>query len=144
MSEHDSWENDSLDEELTEAEYAELRRTTRAQDRAILLKCALREYDEKCMSRIKSILRNMYQNGVNLSLVDKYCMKNIEERRNYEIIADNISMIQRHTNKTNATSTATATALAFTTARGVQRKKIKTKKRVKRGSRKRQMKSRRR
>jgi hypothetical protein len=106
------------------------------------------------MSRIKSILRNMYQNGVNLSLVDKYCMKNIEERRNYEIIADNITMIQRHANKTNATATAnnatatandaTATALAFTTARGVQRKKMRTKKRVKRGSRKRQRKSRRR
>jgi hypothetical protein len=85
----------------------------------------------------------MHQNGVNLNLVDKYCRKNIEERRNYEIIAENISMIERQANKTNATATATATATAFTTARGVQRKKMRTKKRVKRGSRKRQRKSRR-
>jgi hypothetical protein len=46
MSEHDSWEEDSLDEDLTEAEYAELRRTTQAKDIAILLKCALRKYDK--------------------------------------------------------------------------------------------------
>lgn len=131
MSEHDSWEKDSLDEDLTEAEYAELRRTTRAQDRAVLLKCVLKEYDEKCMNKIKSILRNMHQNGVNLNLVDKYCRKNIEERRNYEIIAENIYMIERQARKTGMTSTA----------RGVQRKKMRTKKRVKRGSRKRQRKS---
>ena len=90
MSEYDSW-----DEDLTESQLAELRRTTRPQDRAILLKCALKEYDEKCMGKIKSILRKMFQDRVNLDLVLKYCRQNIEERRNYEIIADNVSEIQR-------------------------------------------------
>ena len=134
MTEQNSWEEDSFDEDLTESEYAELRRTTQAKDRAVLLKCVLKEYDEKCMNKIKSILRNMHQNGVNLNLVDKYCMKNIEERRNYEIIAENITMIERQARKTGMTSTA----------RGVQRRKMRTKKRRRGGSRKRQIKSRRR
>ena len=145
MSERNSSENfDSWDEDLTEAEYAELRRTTRAQDRAIIINCSktISNYTnqttaEKCINKIKSILRNMVKNGVNLDLVNKWSFQHIgdiDSRVHGEIIADYISKLQRETKPTAMTSTA----------RGIQKRKMRTKKRSMRGSRKRQRKSRRR
>lgn len=144
MSERNSSENfDSWDEDLTESEYAELRRTTRAQDRAIIINCSktISNYTnqttaEKCINKIKSILRNMVKNGVNLDLVNKWSFQHIgdiDSRVHGEIIADYINKLQRETKNTAMTSTA----------RGIQKRKMRTKKR-RRGSRKRQIKSRRR
>jgi hypothetical protein len=91
MSEEDyDMEDDDI---LTTSERATLNSTTTPQERAIIIKCT-KKNDDKCRSKMLTILRNMFKRGVDLNLVNKYVYENFENRE-YEIVYEFVDQVKR-------------------------------------------------
>ena len=91
MSEEDYDMED--DDTLTTSERATLNSTTTPQERAIIIKCT-KKNDEKCRSKMLTILRNMFKRGVDLNLINKYVYENFENRE-YEIVYEFVDQVKR-------------------------------------------------
>ena len=81
------------DDTLTTSERATLNSTTTPQERAIIIKCT-KKNDEKCRSKMLTILRNMFKRGVDLNLINKYVYENFENRE-YEIVYEFVDQVKR-------------------------------------------------
>ena len=92
--EDDKFDYDDTDDSLSEEETQKLNETTTKQERAILIKCAIKN-DPKCRSKILKILRDMKSRDVDLKLINKYAHENLFENRVEEVIFELVDEISK-------------------------------------------------